>query len=152
MSVVGVCLRNAEAAAAWVRDRAGERPIAVVAAGERHPDGSLRPAVEDLWGAGAFLAMLAGADHSAAGKPATAAGPTHRSTAAGTAGFSPEAGAAIAAYQALPGSPADALRASVSGRELRLLGFADDVEVAAAVGASQTVPVLRQGWFVDGGS
>ena len=134
VTVVGGCLRNAAAAAAWVLARAGDRPVAVVAAGERHPDGSLRPAVEDLWGAGAFLSALVGdADP-------------------GRGGISPEAGAAIAAYGALAGSPGAALRASVSGLELRFSGFADDVELAGALDVSRAVPVLRQGWFVDGGS
>ena len=57
-TVVGVSLRNAAAAAAWVRARAGDGPVAVVAAGERWYDGPLRPAAEDLWGAGAFIAAL----------------------------------------------------------------------------------------------
>ena len=46
----------------------------------------------------------------------------------------------------------DALRESVSGRELRGFGFSGDVAVASAVGASSVVPVLRNGWFIDGGS
>ena len=42
------------AVARWLQARGGT--VAVVAAGERWPDGSLRPAAEDLWGAGAVLA------------------------------------------------------------------------------------------------
>jgi 2-phosphosulfolactate phosphatase len=56
-TVVAVSLRNVSAAAAWTAPRLQEDPtlaVAVVAAGERWSDGSLRPAVEDLWGAGGF--------------------------------------------------------------------------------------------------
>jgi 2-phosphosulfolactate phosphatase len=131
VTVVGVSLRNAAAAAAWVRERARGRPVGVVASGERWPDGSLRPAVEDLWGAGAFLDGLAEAS---------------------TDGFSPEARTALSAYRGISGSVSAALRESVSGRELRGFGFSGDVAVAAAVGVSKAVPILRDGWFVDGGS
>ncbi|GID27127.1 2-phosphosulfolactate phosphatase [Paractinoplanes brasiliensis] len=129
-TVVGVCLRNAAAAAAWVWERAGDKPIAVVAAGERWPDGSLRPAVEDLWGAGAFLTRLAELD--------------------GTEGFSPEALAALAAYRGVADRIELELPESASGRELRANGFAGDVTVAGDIGASPVVPVLRDGWFVPG--
>ncbi|WP_127503164.1 2-phosphosulfolactate phosphatase [Actinoplanes solisilvae] len=127
-TVVGVCLRNAAAAAAWVGERAAGRPVAVVAAGERWPDGSLRPATEDLWGAGAFLSRLAEFD--------------------GNDDYSPEALTAMAAYGGVAERMATALPESVSGRELAANGFAGDVTVAAAVGASPVVPVLRDGWFV----
>ncbi|XVU23243.1 2-phosphosulfolactate phosphatase [Actinoplanes sp. CA-054009] len=127
-TVVGVCLRNAAAAAEWVRLRCGDRPVAVVAAGERWPDGSLRPAVEDLWGAGAFLDGLK------------------------QEGLSPEAATAVAAYRGVADRLTEELHESVSGRELRNNGFEGDVTVAAALGASKVVPVLRDGWFVDGGS
>ncbi|MBB2942962.1 2-phosphosulfolactate phosphatase [Actinoplanes lutulentus] len=127
-TVVGVSLRNAGAAAAWVREQAAGQPVAVVAAGERWPDGSLRPAVEDLWGAGAFLHFLSGS-----GEPA--------------AGFSPEAGAAVAAYRAVAGDLPGAVAETASGRELIAGGFRADVEVAAAAGVSTAVPVLREGWF-----
>ncbi len=130
-AVIGVSLRNAAAAAAWAAAEAttATGPIAVIAAGERWPDGSLRPAVEDLWGAGAFLDAL----------PVRFA-------------LSPEAGAARAAYRDVAGSLATALRESVSGRELIGRGFGDDVEIAAELGASAAVPVLRDGWFIDGGA
>jgi 2-phosphosulfolactate phosphatase len=121
-TVIGVSLRNAPAAAAWAAAASG--PIAVVSAGERWPDGSLRPAVEDLWGAGAFLDALPG-----------------------RFALSPEAGAARAAYREVAGSLATALRESVSGRELIGLGFAGDVQIAAEAGQSTAVPVLRDGWF-----
>ena len=137
VTVVGVSLRNAAAAAAWVREQAGDRPVGVVAAGERWPDGSLRPAIEDLLGAGAFLHGLADGSR----------GPVGQSD-----GFSPEAGAAMWAYRGVAWQLGAALHESVSGRELRGFGFAGDVAVASAVDVSGVVPVLRDGWFVDGGS
>jgi len=123
-TVIGVSLRNAAAAAVWASRRDGA--VAVVAAGERWPDGSLRPAVEDLWGAGAFLDALV----------RRGAGP-----------LSPEAEVALAAYRGIDSLGA-ALAACASGRELHEHGFPEDVAIAAEVGASATVPVLVDGWFV----
>jgi 2-phosphosulfolactate phosphatase len=122
-TVVGVSLRNAAAAAAWVRERrSGDEAVAVVAAGERWNDGPLRPAAEDLWGAGAFLAALGGA------------------------GLSPEARAARAAYRDIaPDLPA-ALADCASGRELIGNGYPDDVAVAGERTDSTAVPVLVDGW------
>ncbi len=102
--------------------------MSVVAAGERWPDGQLRPAVEDLWGAGAVLAALGGRDAS------------------------PEAGAAVAAFRTVEAGLAEALLSCASGRELVDAGFAGDVELAAAHGVSQVVPVLYGDAFVDGRS
>jgi len=126
---VAACLRNAMAVAHWVERRFPHPArVAVVAAGERWPDDSLRPAVEDLWGAGAVLAALA-----AHGRP----------------GFSPEAQAARAAYEAVAPDLSAALHACAGGQELAAIGFGADVDVAAEVGVSAVVPVLRDGVFVD---
>ena len=129
-AVVGVSLRNAAAAAAWVRSRAGDRPVAVVAAGERWNDGPLRPAVEDLWGAGAFIAALIGDQR---------------------AGLSPEARAALAAWRDIAADLPAALADCASGRELIGNGYPGDVTVAGERTDSTAVPVLVDGWFTDAG-
>ena len=98
----------------------------MVCAGERWPDGSLRPAVEDLWGAGALVDVL---------------------VARRVADVAPEAVAAAAAFGALDGCVGAALRACASGRELIDAGYPDDVEIAAELDRSASVPVLRDGVF-----
>ena len=64
------CLRNAHA----VAERASEvgTHIAVIPCGERWPDGSLRPALEDWLGAGAVIRCLSGRKSPEAGSGATA--------------------------------------------------------------------------------
>lgn len=122
--VIGVSLRNVDAAAAWTAAllRGGDASsVAVVPAGEQWPDGALRPAVEDLWGAGAYLASLAGHD---IGEP------------------SPEARAAIAAFREVSDDLTRKLHACASGRELDAACYDQDVDVAAELGDSNTVPVL----------
>jgi 2-phosphosulfolactate phosphatase len=125
VTVVGACLRNASAVGRWLAGTGGR--VSVVAAGERWPDGSLRPAVEDLWGAGAVLTGL----------------PLDNA--------SPEAGAAVAAYDAVRDDLGRALPDCASGRELVAGGFPRDVEIAAEADASEVVPVLRGEGFVDVG-
>jgi 2-phosphosulfolactate phosphatase len=120
--VLAGCLRNASAVAAAARGLG--RPVGVVAAGERRGDGGLRPAVEDLLGAGAVLEALGG-------RP------------------SPEARAAVAAFaDAAPDLPA-VLAACASGRELAARGQAADLPLAAEHDVSRVVPVLRDGAFVQ---
>ena len=128
-TVVAGCLRNASAVAEWLAPRleAGAS-LVVVPAGERWPDGSLRPAVEDLWGAGAVL---------------------HRLLERGVAGLSPEARLAAAAYAAVSTRVAEELRSCASGVELTENGFGSDVEIASQTDESPAVPVLADGAFVD---
>ncbi|GAA3388464.1 2-phosphosulfolactate phosphatase [Streptomyces roseoviridis] len=129
-AVVAVSLRNPTAAARWLTERGfgtAARPLAVVASGERRPDGSLRPALEDLLGAGAFLAAL----RDLAPHPCT-----------------PEATAAATLWDATD-DPVAALHGCESGRELYEYGYPQDVEVAAEIDASTAVPVLVDGAFQE---
>jgi 2-phosphosulfolactate phosphatase len=121
-TVVAACLRNRSAVAGWLATRAGA--IAVIACGERWPDGSLRPALEDLLGAGAVIAAL-------------------------RAEPSPEARAAAAAWRDHEAHVVDVLAACSSGREQVARGWQRDLDYAAQVDASTTVPVLVDGAYVD---
>lgn len=131
-TVIAGCLRNASAAAAVAASHPG--PVAVVAAGERWGGslGPLRPSVEDLLGAGAVLRALV----DVAGRSAGDA--------------SPEARAAIAAFDAARGDLATCLAGSASGRELLAAGYGDDVEVAAVTDAEDVAPVLVDGLAFTG--
>lgn len=132
--VLAGCIRNATAVARHSRRLAdeGDGVIAVIAAGERWhgATGPVRPAVEDLLGAGAILAAL---DPSAA---------------VGQPGCSPEAAAARAAFVAARPRVREALVTCGSGRELIDRGWADDVEVSAEHDASRVVPELSGNAFV----
>lgn len=123
-TVIAVSLRNRQAAADWANARLAADPdlkVVAIAAGERWKDGSLRPAVEDLWGAGGFLSALQ------------------------TNGLSPEARAAAAAYDAVAGELPSLLHDCAGGRELTQYGFPQDVAIAAEVDSSHSTPVLRDG-------
>ena len=133
--VVAASLRNRTAVARWLvrhLEQARTPPaVVVVPAGERWPDGSLRPAAEDLWGAGAVVEAFA----------------TTLEHRAGPLLLSPEAELAGAAWLAVAGRADAALRACASGRELVEQGWPQDVDVAAEVDASERVPVLRDGVY-----
>lgn len=129
--VVAACLRNGTAVGAWLAEQGygtAERPVGVIAAGERWPDGSLRPALEDLLGAGAVICSL----------------DIHGS---GRTSLSIEAGTVATTFTASPDVAADVL-ASASGRELIDGGFPEDVAIATEMDASAVVPVLVGGAFV----
>jgi 2-phosphosulfolactate phosphatase len=80
--VIAGCLRNATAIGRWLAQQGWAtpaHPVTVIAAGERWPDKTLRPAIEDLLGAGAIATAL----HERGGGP-----------------LSPEATTAHACFQA----------------------------------------------------
>jgi 2-phosphosulfolactate phosphatase len=120
--VLAGCLRNARAVAGKAIDIARGSPIAVIPAGERWPSGDLRPAIEDLIGAGAIIHAL--------GLPC-----------------SPEAEIARQAFLGARAALLELLRGCVSGQELIQRGYPADVEIAAALNASAATPVLLDGAY-----
>ncbi len=127
-AVVVACLRNATAVARWLSDRGfgrSDRPATIIiAAGERWPSGELRPALEDLLGAGAVIAALP---------------PELRR--------SPEATSAEAAWHAHRSHLAHAIQSCSSGQELIDAGYATDVDLASDPDTDQAVPLLTDGAF-----
>ena len=131
--VLAGCLRNATAVAATARAIAGpDGVIAVLAAGERWrgATGPMRPALEDLLGAGAVLAALDPAASLSAPR------------------CSPEAAAARAAFIGARPRLVETLEACQSGRELIERGYPQDVAWAAQLDISRVVPALRGNAFV----
>ncbi len=126
-NLLTACLRNApavsEAARRLVTTNSGSA-IAVIPAGETWDDGSLRPSLEDLIGAGSVIAGLPGRR-------------------------SPEAELALAAFERFARDLPATLRACASGKELLERGFAADVDLAAQHNVSRNVPVLEDGAFVS---
>ncbi|WP_412026392.1 2-phosphosulfolactate phosphatase [Deinococcus yunweiensis] len=115
------CLRNARAVGEHLH---GTGSVLVVPAGERWPDGSLRPALEDWLGAGAVIDALGGDS-------------------------SPEAHAAAQAFRSARTNLNRVIHGCSSGRELIERGFGADVALAAQVEVSSSVPVLRNGAFME---
>ena len=107
------CLRNARAVASAAKRSGGT--FNLLPAGERWPDGSLRPALEDWLGAGAILQHLPGTR-------------------------SPEAEAAVALFERFRGSLVDALASCGSGREMAQRGHDNDKVLAGQVDVSGCAP------------
>jgi 2-phosphosulfolactate phosphatase len=98
--------------------------IGIVPAGERWPDGSLRPSIEDLLGAGALIEHLIGS-------------------------MSPEAQTAQDAFRAARHRLEERLMHSVSGTELIERGYTRDVHLASQLNVSQCVPRLQGGAYIN---
>jgi 2-phosphosulfolactate phosphatase len=122
-AVAVASLRNASAVARWLSQWEGD--VAIIPAGERWPDGTLRFAIEDWLGAGAAIAALGGAQSS-------------------------EAQLAAMTFAASRERLAEILAGSISGRELIARGFANDVTLAAEFDSSAAVPVVDgNGWLAQ---
>ncbi|MCX5203124.1 2-phosphosulfolactate phosphatase [Streptomyces sp. NBC_00237] len=133
--VLAGCLRNADATAAWLIHEGhgtADSPVAVIAAGERFPDGSLRPALEDLLGAGAVIARLYERGRSALSPEATAAAASYTSYTAATSADDIDR----------------AVTLSASGQELYGRSFAEDVRIAVQLDSTPHTAVLTDGAFV----
>jgi len=116
------CLRNARAVAESAKKH-GSR-IALIPAGERWPNGSLRPSFEDLIGAGAIIHYLDGY-------------------------CSPEAYAARYAFLAAEKELTNLLLQCGSGKELTERGYKEDVNLAAELNVSDCVPKFQDGAYVS---
>jgi len=116
------CLRNAKAMAEYAT-KAGKK-IALIPAGERWPDGSLRPCFEDLIGAGAVIYYLNGT-------------------------LSPESSTALSAFNAYKQNLTEGLLKCSSGKELIERGFKNDVILAGEFNCSRSVPKLKNGEYTN---
>lgn len=128
--VVAGSLRNSDAIVRSLLERGYgtlDRPITVVAAGERWPDGSLRPAIEDALGAGGVVAGL------------------RASGAVDLTLVSPEATYVAQAFAHT--DVAQEVRAAASARELIAAGYAADVDIAVEREPLPVVPSLHSGRF-----
>ncbi|KRB44621.1 2-phosphosulfolactate phosphatase [Phenylobacterium sp. Root700] len=122
--VLAGCLRNAQAVAAKARALAEGGDVAVIPAGERWADGSLRPAIEDLIGAGAIIEAL-----DLPGEP--------------------EALVAREAFRSAKPHLGETLRGCRSGQELIGREHAMDVEIALELNVSHCAPLLKNGAYED---
>ena len=119
------CLRNASSVAAAAA-ALGPR-ISVIPAGERWPDGGLRPALEDLLAAGAVIYALPGSR-------------------------SPEAQIAEVAFLSFQDRLWEMLSACSSGKEAGDRGSFDDIRFASECDVSSIAPRLIDGAYIDYGA
>ena len=114
------CLRNCKAVALSAMNYG--KKIAVIPAGERWSDNTLRPSFEDFVGAGAVINYLKGS-------------------------LSPEAQIAVTAYQNIRLSIVDMVKQCSSGKELIERGFEQDIDLALQINVSNSVPTLINGMY-----
>jgi 2-phosphosulfolactate phosphatase len=114
-------LRNAKAVAEFALSF-GKR-VSVIPAGEHWTNNTLRPAFEDLLGAGAIISYLTG-------------------------NLSPESNAALAVYNNSKANLLDEIKKCSSGKELIARGLENDVYLACELNASDNIPLFTKGSYV----
>lgn len=114
-------LRNAKAVAEFAVGFG--KKISIIPAGEQWTTDTLRPAFEDLLGAGAIISYLTG-------------------------NLSPESKAALAVYEHLKTSLLEEIRNCSSGKELIERGFEEDIYLAGELNVSNNVPLLTKGSYI----
>jgi 2-phosphosulfolactate phosphatase len=119
--VIAGCLRNCRAVAESAMHK-GKR-IAIIPAGERWSNDTLRPCVEDFIGAGAIISFLR------------------------RGAISPEAEIAKTIFENFSDHLYETIKTCVSGKETTTRGKANDIFLAAELNASDCVPLLKNGAF-----
>jgi 2-phosphosulfolactate phosphatase len=114
------CFRNCRAVAEFAMSRGTK--IAVIPAGEKWEDGTLRPCFEDLTGAGAIIRYLRGS-------------------------LSPEAKAARAVFESSVSNLQKYIAGCSSGKEKMSRGEESDVTLASELNVSRCVPALVDGAY-----
>ncbi|WP_394937971.1 2-phosphosulfolactate phosphatase [Psychromicrobium sp. YIM B11713] len=121
--VFAACLRNSLATAEYLVGLNSPRVVSI-AAGEYWPDGTYRPAIEDLIGAARLISALS----SSRGSALT---------------LSDAARLSLASLQAVEEEIPAVIQRSPSGQELIERGFMDDVELACQLDVSNVVTHYR---------
>jgi 2-phosphosulfolactate phosphatase len=116
------CLRNAKSVAEYAMTIGNK--ISIIAGGEKWKDNTLRPAFEDLLGAGAIISYLKGE-------------------------LSPESKSGLNIFSASKNTLKEDLRKCISGKELIAASFENDVELASDLDYSNCVPGLVDGAYID---
>lgn len=116
------CLRNAKSVAEYAMTIGNK--ISIIAGGERWKDNTLRPAFEDLLGAGAIINYLYGE-------------------------LSPESKTGLSIFLATKNNLKEELQKCISGKELIAANFESDVELASDFNVSSCVPGMVNGAYVD---
>lgn len=115
------CLRNYKAVAEFIKKN-NLKKIAIIPAGEKWNDNTLRPCVEDLLGAGALISELKG-------------------------NFSPESLVAKSVFESNKNNLESLIFESISSLELIERDYIDDIELALEINKSNNVPILYDNYY-----